>query len=285
MPEEGKKIASGEEALADSTHAYHKSSELQPGNANQQIPLEDRAVEPSNEHSNVQNELPLILKFDCGNPTRDPPPGGDKTDVAYVNEAYKLNSCQAEALPLICDIKPRIEGSEYNWDVFLPDATTNMFTYYSPNQRNPSNDLMQKSFDPTGQFSNLMSQLPHTTLGHEGMRVVDREDEGSANVLDEDSEASGSDDDDDEDKPQKGRSNAPVTKSDILVTTPLLLGNALTANQTKTAAKLPSVRSLVLDEADVLLDPLFREQTLGIWRSCVHHITAKTNMFHGHDQC
>lgn len=173
MPEEGKKIVSGEEALADSTHAYHKSSELQPGNANQQIPLEDRAVEPSNEHSNVQNELPLILKFDCGNPSRDPPPGGDKTDVAYVNEAYKLNSCQAEALPLICDIKPRIEGSEYNWDVFLPDATTNMFTYYSPNQRNPSNDLMQKSFDPTGQFSNLMSQLPHTTLGHEGMRIVD----------------------------------------------------------------------------------------------------------------
>lgn len=108
------------------------------------------------------------------------------------------------------------------------------------------------------------------TLMRKGMRVVDREDEGSANVLDEDSQASGSDDDDDEEKPQKGRNNAPVTKSDILVTTPLLLGNALTANQTKSAAKLPLVRSLVLDEADVLLDPLFREQTLGIWRSCVH---------------
>ncbi|KAJ5167443.1 ATP-dependent RNA helicase rok1 [Penicillium canariense] len=108
------------------------------------------------------------------------------------------------------------------------------------------------------------------TLMKKGMRVVEREDEGEANVLDEDSEASRSDDEEDDDKPKKARSNAPVTKSDILVTTPLQLVNALSAHQTTTMARLPLVRSLVLDEADVLLDPLFREQTLGIWRSCVH---------------
>jgi ATP-dependent RNA helicase DDX52/ROK1 len=30
------------------------------------------------------------------------------------------------------------------------------------------------------------------------------------------------------------------------------------------------VQTLVLDEADVLLDPLFRDQTLGIWNSCIN---------------
>lgn len=108
------------------------------------------------------------------------------------------------------------------------------------------------------------------TLMRKGMRVVDREDEGDANVLDEDSEAPSGSDEEDDNKPMKDRKNVPVTKSDILVTTPLLLVNSLSAGQTKPMASLPLVRSLVLDEADVLLDPLFREQTLDIWRSCVH---------------
>ncbi|KAJ5642383.1 hypothetical protein N7490_006383 [Penicillium lividum] len=108
------------------------------------------------------------------------------------------------------------------------------------------------------------------TLMRKGMRVVERDDEDETNVLEEDSEESGSDEDEDGDKPKKTQNNAPVTKSDILVTTPLMLVNSLSANQTKPVAHLPLVRSLVLDEADVLLDPLFREQTLDIWRSCVH---------------
>ncbi|GLI81142.1 RNA-dependent ATPase rok1 [Penicillium ochrochloron] len=108
------------------------------------------------------------------------------------------------------------------------------------------------------------------TLMKKGMRVVERDDEGEANVLDEDSEASESESEEDEDKPKKASSKIPITKSDILVTTPLQLVNALSEHQTKPMAKLPLVRSLVLDEADVLLDPLFREQTLDIWRSCIH---------------
>jgi ATP-dependent RNA helicase DDX52/ROK1 len=108
------------------------------------------------------------------------------------------------------------------------------------------------------------------TLMKKGMRVVERDDESEANVLDEDSEASESDEDEDDDKPKKASSKVPITKSDILVTTPLQLVNALSEHQTKPMAKLPLVRSLVLDEADVLLDPLFREQTLDIWRSCIH---------------
>jgi ATP-dependent RNA helicase DDX52/ROK1 len=106
------------------------------------------------------------------------------------------------------------------------------------------------------------------TLMKKGMRVADS---GDANVLEENSEeSSGSEDENAENKPTKERANIPVTKSDILVTTPLTLVNALSANRTTTMATLPLVRSLVMDEADVLLDPLFREQTLDIWKSCSH---------------
>ncbi|KAL7939620.1 P-loop containing nucleoside triphosphate hydrolase protein [Trichoderma chlorosporum] len=59
-----------------------------------------------------------------------------------------------------------------------------------------------------------------------------------------------------------------VSKVDILITTPLLLLNFLTSGSANTQKVLPTVRNLILDEADVLLDPLFREQTLGIWTAC-----------------
>lgn len=108
------------------------------------------------------------------------------------------------------------------------------------------------------------------TLMKKGMRVVEQDEEGEANVLDEGSEGSDESDEEDESKPKKAENNSPVTKSDILVTTPLQLVNSLSANGTKSLGKLPLVRSLVLDEADVLMDPLFRDQTLDIWRSCVH---------------
>lgn len=57
-------------------------------------------------------------------------------------------------------------------------------------------------------------------------------------------------------------------KADILVSTPLILLHALTSETTSEPPKLPSVLYLVLDEADVLLDSLFREQTLAIWQAC-----------------
>lgn len=107
------------------------------------------------------------------------------------------------------------------------------------------------------------------TLMKKGMRVAERDGEDDENVLDEsNSESSESESDDNATGSKKGA--VPITKSDILVTTPLLLVNALSENKTRSLATLPLVRSLVMDEADVLLDPLFREQTLDIWRSCTH---------------
>ncbi|KAF7592276.1 RNA-dependent ATPase rok1 [Aspergillus hancockii] len=107
------------------------------------------------------------------------------------------------------------------------------------------------------------------TLMKKGMQVVEREGEDEAAQGKGSSDSSESEDDEGAaEKKEKGK--APVTKSDILVTTPLQLVNALSANKTKPMANLPLVRNIVLDEADVLLDPLFREQTLDIWRACTH---------------
>ncbi|XP_028797473.1 protein tesmin/TSO1-like CXC 2 isoform X1 [Neltuma alba] len=191
LSEDGKKICSSEEALADSTHTYHNSSELQ-GNADQGISLEDSTIEPSNEHSDFPIELPQTLKYDCGSPACDPPPGGDETnslldlsskaasDVAYVDEACKKSSPESEVLlPGICQAEPRIGGPECDWDGLLSDAT-DLLIFNSPNEREALKGLMQKSFDPTGRFSNFMSQLPQTTLSHgERMRIFDPATSGS----------------------------------------------------------------------------------------------------------
>lgn len=66
---------------------------------------------------------------------------------------------------------------------------------------------------------------------------------------------------------EHGSVHESLAKSDILVSTPLLLLHAIRTKDSTTLT-LPSVRFFVLDEADVLLDPLFREQTLGIWEAC-----------------
>ncbi|KAK1255017.1 hypothetical protein MKX08_009012 [Trichoderma sp. CBMAI-0020] len=71
-----------------------------------------------------------------------------------------------------------------------------------------------------------------------------------------------------DEKKAKSRKPKVMSKVDILITTPLLLLNFLTSGSASTQKVLPTVRDLILDEADVLLDPLFREQTLGIWNAC-----------------
>ncbi|KAI4186093.1 MAG: hypothetical protein L6R41_003693 [Letrouitia leprolyta] len=53
--------------------------------------------------------------------------------------------------------------------------------------------------------------------------------------------------------------------ADILVSTPMLL---LQAAAPSPELSLAAIRYLVLDEADILLDPLFRHQTLDIWNFC-----------------
>jgi ATP-dependent RNA helicase DDX52/ROK1 len=67
----------------------------------------------------------------------------------------------------------------------------------------------------------------------------------------------------DDESEEKKKTNQPMVKGDILITTPGLLSSSLST----TSATLPTVLTLILDEADILLDPLFRSQTLAIWSS------------------
>ncbi|KAK6007238.1 hypothetical protein QM012_006246 [Aureobasidium pullulans] len=73
----------------------------------------------------------------------------------------------------------------------------------------------------------------------------------------------GSDPSPDADAPGK---EVPPVKADILVSTPAALKNAIGDVDT-TSHALSQIRFLVLDEADVLLDPLFRDQTLAVWNA------------------
>jgi ATP-dependent RNA helicase DDX52/ROK1 len=94
-----------------------------------------------------------------------------------------------------------------------------------------------------------------------GMRVHDDRETilDSDGVNDEDSASNGGEHPD--------QTTATLVKSDILVTTPLLFVNAITESSASTHT-LPKISNLVLDEADVLLDPIFRTQTLAIWSAC-----------------
>jgi ATP-dependent RNA helicase DDX52/ROK1 len=109
-------------------------------------------------------------------------------------------------------------------------------------------------------------------LMRKGMSVAGMSDE--KDELHEDDESAKEDSAEDSDgsasvnEKSKKRSKQPASKADILVTTPLTLLHALGEGSSK--ASLPTVRHLVLDEADVLLDALFRDQTLGIWDACTN---------------
>lgn len=61
------------------------------------------------------------------------------------------------------------------------------------------------------------------------------------------------------------KDDGPFIKVDVLVSTPLMTLHAISSPNQDTPRPLSAVRYLVLDEADVLLDPLFRSQTLDIW--------------------
>ncbi|KAG7113547.1 ATP-dependent RNA helicase ROK1 like protein [Verticillium longisporum] len=86
----------------------------------------------------------------------------------------------------------------------------------------------------------------------------------------EDSDASDKDGSDEESEDGGEDTSKPISKADILVTTPALLLHYLTKGSSKTHKTLASVRSLILDEADVLLDPLFRDATTGVWSACTN---------------
>ncbi|KAF3038194.1 RNA-dependent ATPase rok1 [Didymella keratinophila] len=119
------------------------------------------------------------------------------------------------------------------------------------------------------------------TLMRKGMEVVKRGDdltseksatEAGADASGDDESASESDVSDNGGHVQhkkRDRGRAELVKAAIIVATPLALLNAL-KRRDGSVAPLPSIRHIILDEADVLLDPLFREQTLAVWNACTN---------------
>lgn len=111
--------------------------------------------------------------------------------------------------------------------------------------------------------------------GSEGEESEDEgEGKGDEKEEDEDEQVDGSNGEEEKEEKTNAKEK-PLTRVDILVTTPKTLLNFLAGEKVKgqrTTLKrtLPSVRSLILDEADVLLDPIFRKQTLAIWRACTN---------------
>ncbi|KAK1835520.1 ATP-dependent RNA helicase [Podospora conica] len=103
----------------------------------------------------------------------------------------------------------------------------------------------------------------------------EKNDQEKAEAEESEEEDQNTDSDSDADDKTKARAPRGPTHVDILVTTPKTLLNFLSGEKVpsknpKARKALPTVRSLILDEADVLLDPLFRKQTTAIWNACTH---------------
>ncbi|RKK86753.1 ATP-dependent RNA helicase ROK1 [Fusarium oxysporum] len=107
----------------------------------------------------------------------------------------------------------------------------------------------------------VVSMKKHTQLSAE---QVDMAEDGSEDEEDKESDSEDEDENKADDKPKQ------ITKADILVTTPFLLLKFLTSGPPSTQKVLPTVRDLILDEADVLLDPLFRDAMMSDWTACTN---------------
>ncbi|KAI4674016.1 uncharacterized protein J4E88_008483 [Alternaria novae-zelandiae] len=217
---------------------------------------------------------------------------------------------QLGALPLLLSKKGRegsngatqdaegLSGAQYNGDIDLltvaPTGSGKTIAFLIPiidsllaegktadTKEGPRAVILAPTRELAAQIVNEARKLAKgtavkATLMRKGMRVVDepeeetQDDAEKAEVSDNDEDESESEDEEATapKKKQAGR-RAELVKAAILVATPLALLNALKRTD-GTVAGIPSVSQLVLDEADVLLDPLFREQTLAIWNACTN---------------
>ncbi|GAB0135890.1 RNA-dependent ATPase rok1 [Epichloe bromicola] len=131
---------------------------------------------------------------------------------------------------------------------------------------NEGNKLVQ------GTGIKIVAMKKETQLAAEQQLIVD--DSSSDDDDEDDDDDESGEEEEEEEMKRRGKGKAkkphPETKTDILVTTPQLLLNFLESGPSGTRKVLPTVRDLILDEADVLLDPLFKETTLGLWTACTN---------------
>ncbi|KAE8854739.1 hypothetical protein PTNB73_10388 [Pyrenophora teres f. teres] len=215
---------------------------------------------------------------------------------------------QLGALPLLLGKKRRsvsdsasqdaesTSGTEYNGDIDLltvaPTGSGKTIAFLIPivnallsegkptdGQQGPRAIVLAPTRELAAQIVNEARKLAKgtaikATLMRKGMQVVEESEDvhddvvGSASENEDDESSSDEEEQAEPKKKQAGR-RAELVKAAILVATPLAILNAL-KRRDGTVANLPSVSQLVLDEADVLLDPLFRDQTLALWNACTN---------------
>lgn len=125
----------------------------------------------------------------------------------------------------------------------------------------------------TGVQISLMRKGMQVGTGADSIQAESLSGDEDDPLSDDDSESAAEEEEEEEHeeeskRPLKKRARGGAVKAHILVSTPLTLINSL-KNGGEQVGTLPSVDYLVLDEADVLLDPLFRDQTMTIWTSCI----------------
>ncbi|CAN9336379.1 unnamed protein product [Alternaria alternata] len=223
-------------------------------------------------------------------------------------QGYKLpTEVQLGALPLLLRSKGRkvtgdvegLSGAEFNGDIDLltvaPTGSGKTMAFLIPIvdsllaessttdiREGPRAIILAPTRELAAQIVNEARKLAKgtaikATLMRKGMQVVQEpekeipEDTVDAVDASENDESDSQTDDEGAAAPKKKQAGqrAELVKAAILVATPLALLNAL-KRRNSTVANIPSTSQLVLDEADVLLDPLFREQTLAIWNACTN---------------
>lgn len=189
--------------------------------------------------------LPLLLENGTTSPTVANVHDDPRSDHAYVDLLTVAPTGSGKTLAFMIPLLHRILG-EKSLAKQAESVTSAIILV-------PTKEL-------ASQISNEGRKLSHGTgvkvsLVRKGMRLCDP--------------VQAQDDDDSRQDDQPGNA-ATVVKADILVSTPGVLHGMITEVQAASSFALNGVRHLVLDEADVLLDPLFRDQTLGLWNALDH---------------
>ncbi|KAJ4004393.1 RNA-dependent ATPase rok1 [Fusarium irregulare] len=218
----------------------------------------------------------------------------DKVADNLVFQGYRVpTEVQMGSLPLLVHPQAALEDEDgldggVDFLAIAPTGSGKTISFLIPAI---NNILRRRSEEKTGDIHELEAIVvaPTRELVHQivsegqklakgtGLRVVSmkKQTQLSAEQVDmaEDSsedEDKESDSEDDDEKPSDGKPKQ-ITKADILVTTPFLLLKFLTSGPAGTQKVLPTVRDLILDEADVLLDPLFRDATMADWTACTNN--------------
>lgn len=204
--------------------------------------------------------------------------------VALREEENDGDLDQSRLAPNFMAVAPTGSGKTMS---FLIPAVTNILKRRQKEGLGHIHELEAVVIAPTRELAfQIMNEGRKLAMGT-GLRVVLMKkgmevnaERSKAVSLDEDEGSGGEDNETEDEDPSESESDVEsskraVAKPDILITTPAPLLNFLTKHS-KSPKVLPSVRTLVLDEADVLLDPIFIEQTAGVWSACTNpnlHLT------------